>query len=678
MNHREMVNAIVQRVFPRRVSLKSCEEELCNSVCQSLGKCYVAEKSEKQLAYVLSSASTNLFLQACPGSGKTEVVGLKSAYEFHAWEKKHSGIAILTFTKNAADVIRNRVHQYAGVEKSAYPHFIGTLDSWLHGYLAHPFGDLITGYAGQKNDRSIRLVEDDASGDWLFNYRYMPGYWHYSQNSNVLKSMPLYANKLRYDAETNLWEIKRPLTGSSEYLTDQDYYDSNAFQAYKSDKPWLTLARLRKDLSVTKERFLRDGFATYHDIEWICYQVLKEKHGFADRLAKRFPFIIVDECQDFSWIQLEILGLIKLAGSTLHFVGDLNQSIYEFKKVEPQKVKDFVAKYEFMLEELSDNFRSCQSIVDLCCKLVSGGSVIGKELPPVGPACVGFYYERKAGMSDLPKRFETYLEEQGVDVKKSAVLTRGWATVYKLQALDKGRKTSPQDNLTMAIYLWSQSDRRLWADAVRYIGKFVSTKYFKSDHVNSRHYYCPESVRSPTQWRLFLARVLDACLKSDHGISNLEQTWTSWAECVRKHFGQIIDSCLPALRNVVGEELTGMQAIDEISFKALPGSKDKKVLDTFIAASPQNHRIKVTTIHSVKGETFDAILLVSSPDQRGGKGGFWTEWLADPASEHARFAYVASSRPRKLLAWAIPIPDKSDKNLNRMTDIGFSVLDTAS
>ncbi|MBI4488379.1 MAG: hypothetical protein HY694_04785 [Deltaproteobacteria bacterium] len=300
---------------------------------------------------------------------------------------------------------------------------------------------------------------------------------------------------------------------------------------------------------------------------------------------------------------------------------------------------------------------------------------MGKSFPPAGPACLCFYYEQKAALCGLPKRFETYLEQQGVDPGKSAVLTRGWATVYKLQALNKGGKRRAQEKLAMAIHLWSKSDRRLWTDAVRDIGDFVSNKYFERENRNSRDYHCPESVKSPLQWRLFLTRVLDACFKDGHGISNLDQTWTSWAQCVRKRFGHIIDSCLPTLQNVVAE---GLKAIDGISFNAPSGSKDKKVSDTLTTSTPANHRIKVTTIHSVKGETFDAILLVSSPDQRGGKGGFWTEWLADPATEHARFAYVASSRPRKLLAWAIPIPDKSDKDLNKIIDLGFSVLDVAS
>jgi len=674
VNYQEKVDTVRRRIFPRRESSASCDGKFCNSTCEGLDKCYVTEKSERQLDYILSSISTNIFLKACPGSGKTEVVGLKAAYEFHAWKQKNCGVAILTFTNNASDVIWDRVRQYAGLDKTVYPHFVGTIDSWLHGYLAHPFGHWITGYQGKTNDKSIRVVEDSVTGGWIKNYRCQTSYCSSPRNNNSPRVTPLYANMLRHNVETDGWEIK-PLASSSEYQTDRDYYDSDGFKAFRSDKPWLTLECMRKDLSTSKTKFLRDGFATYHDVERICYCLLKERNDIAENLARRFPFIIVDECQDLSWIQLEILGLLKQAGITVHFVGDLNQAIYEFKKVEPKKVEEFVKNHNFEVQELSENFRSCQPIVDLCCKLVSGSSVIGKEPPSADPACVCFYYDPKDGLASLPKRFETYLKQPGMDPDKSAVLTRGWATVYKLQALKKGGKISAQEKLAMAIYLWSKGDRRLWSDAVSDIGDFVSSKYFEQEPRNSRNYYCPESVKSPLQWRLFLARVLEACLKDDDGISKLGQPWTEWAQHVRKRFSQIIDSCLPTLQNAASGKL---KPAESITFNAPSGSKVKKVSDTLVTSSPTNYGIKVTTIHAVKGKTFDAVLLVSSPDQRGGKGGFWTEWLADTSSEHARFAYVASSRPRKVLAWAIPTPDESDKDLSKITDLGFRLLEIAS
>ena len=65
------------------------------------------------------------------------------------------------------------------------------------------------------------------------------------------------------------------------------------------------------------------------------------------------------------------------------------------------------------------------------------------------------------------------------------------------------------------------------------------------------------------------------------------------------------------------------------------------------------------------------MLVVSSKDGRGRKGGFWHDWLdrGTDDGEHARFAYVASSRPRELLAWAIPKLDEGDAE--RLTDLGF-------
>ena len=41
--------------------------------------CRLQEKSDEQLEYILSSKSENIYLEACAGSGKTEVLGIKAA-----------------------------------------------------------------------------------------------------------------------------------------------------------------------------------------------------------------------------------------------------------------------------------------------------------------------------------------------------------------------------------------------------------------------------------------------------------------------------------------------------------------------------------------------------------------------------------------------------------------------
>ena len=681
MQHREMVKAVAQRTCSINDPHQSCEQIARRSICQDIRKCKIVEKSEQQLQYVLSSNTISTFLKACPGSGKTEVVGLKAAYEFKAWKYRNCGIAILTFTNNATDVIEKRVRQFAGIEKTSYPHFIGTIDSWLHRYVAHPFGYLMTGYGGRKDgimkDKSIRLVEDSVSEGWIHNYQCQTGYF-YLKNGNPL-FMPLYANMLRYNEENGTWEIKIPDSKTTEYQTDITFFNSRACKAFRSKNPWLTLEHMRKTFTDIKKRFLFDGFATYQDIEWICYRFLKEKDGFAQRLCQRFPFIIVDECQDLSWIELEILGLLEQAGTKLHFVGDLNQAIWEFRKVDPKKVKDFVSLHAFECQELEKNFRSCREVVNLCQKLVAGSKVQGNEPSLKEPACICFTYKDKDELSSLPALFERYLKgEPNIDINKSAVLARGRSMVYKLKALDRQEIHKAQIQLAMAIHMWDKQDSRLIDDAVRYLGDFITAKYFKKEHSNSRYHFCPETVNSPMRWRLFLARILDECLKNNCRISDLEQSWTSWAECVRNCFKNILVSCLSILPNAQDLNSEEFKELDGKSFKALPSAKDLPVINTLTINKANPSRLYITTIHSVKGKTFDAVLLVSSPDQRGGKGGHWTEWLTDPQSEHARFAYVASSRPKHLLAWAIPMSNKDEESINKLEQLGFTLVDLPS
>lgn len=70
-------------------------------------------------------------MRACAGSGKTEVVGMKAAYEIKKWKERNKGIAVLSFTNDATDVIKDRVKRFAG-NNGTYPHYIGTLSSFIH------------------------------------------------------------------------------------------------------------------------------------------------------------------------------------------------------------------------------------------------------------------------------------------------------------------------------------------------------------------------------------------------------------------------------------------------------------------------------------------------------------------------------------------------------------------
>ncbi|GAF83095.1 unnamed protein product, partial [marine sediment metagenome] len=238
MTHDQMKETIACQVCgkPGGLSLDACHASIGkkNPLCNEYSKCRIAEKSEPQFNYAFSEVDKNIFLKACPGSGKTELVGLKTAYEMKRWNKEVGGIAVLTFTNNAADVINERVSQFAGIEKIKYPHFIGTLDSWLHSYIAHPFGHILTKYKGQDGDHSIRVVTENETGGWLNAYKMQTSYSYYKKDNRgniiyrngkpIIISMPLYANNISCDYMSDEWDIRKPGSTKNDSIKVSEYY----------------------------------------------------------------------------------------------------------------------------------------------------------------------------------------------------------------------------------------------------------------------------------------------------------------------------------------------------------------------------------------------------------------------------------------------------------------------
>mgnify|MGYP004542675871 CR=1 FL=1 len=83
-------------------------------------------------------------------------------------------------------------------------------------------------------------------------------------------------------------------------------------------------------------------------------------------------------------------------------------------------------------------------------------------------------------------------------------------------------------------------------------------------------------------------------------------------------------------------------------------------------------KFRKSTIHGVKGETHEATMLISNPT-RNGTGTHWSHWIGDKTSEAARFAYVASSRPKHVLVWCVKKLNSSEQK--DLKSLGFEILD---
>ena len=309
-NKRELICRVLCKKEKCYSDLYACDGKL-NSRCKQLGKSFIHNMNEGQVDYVTSQLRQNTFLKACPGSGKTEVLAIKVAYEKEQWKLNNQGFAVLTFTNSAEKEINSRLGCYLN-GKLEYPHYMGTFTSWLHGYIANPFLHKVMKYEGdERGDKSIRLIESSCTSDFLNAYSSDYGY---RELGNI-------------KAHEFFREFK---TDSYQYCGTRSRQGKEILQSLIQQDDWREL-----DLAKTKMKFWKSGFALYEDIEYMSNLLFEKYPDIPEMIAKRFPIIFVDECQDLSYVQLELLATLCKKGCKLHLIGDLNQAIYGFRKIEP-------------------------------------------------------------------------------------------------------------------------------------------------------------------------------------------------------------------------------------------------------------------------------------------------------------------------------------------------------
>ena len=104
----------------------------------------------------------------------------------------------------------------------------------------------------------------------------------------------------------------------------------------------------------------------FSDLEHFTYKILKENDDIADYYRQLFFEIYTDEYQDSNIIQEEILNLIAKKNNRF-MVGDVKQSIYKFRRANPDIFIDKYNSYKDMENclrvDLSTNFRSRENVL---------------------------------------------------------------------------------------------------------------------------------------------------------------------------------------------------------------------------------------------------------------------------------------------------------------------------
>ncbi|QFG34004.1 AAA family ATPase [Pseudomonas umsongensis] len=577
--------------------------------------------TDEQKDYISASLDRHVYLKACPGSGKTEVIAAMVAKAIGEWKGFPAGIAVLTFSNSATDELKDRLVRYLG-EPVPFPHLVSTFDSFVLSRLVANIAREVTEFPGKDGDGRIRILENKAD---IFHTR------------TKISGRRISACKYNYDLDTKGFT----------FSTGDRVQDTQLNAAVINEAAF-------RDLIETKKRLWKAGFATYRDIDMIALSAFKkpELNEYFRRIAKRFPLVIVDECQDLSAEQLAMVKKLHQLGVKFHFVGDLNQSIYGFRKSNPENVKKLLGELGFAELALTANWRSGQAIVDLCSDLLQIERVTGNpEIEPLKPLLLQY---AKCPSELLPKIIELTSAYKHV-----VVVARGHST---LQRFRKGDKFTGVEVLALACVAAKSGSLKELNVAIALFAEWFADKL--SLQVTHTGPHCPVVVESKLAWRKFVHQSLKHMIATGAGDMNL--TWKEWAAVAKRAIRSLPEQ--PFVLAEIRNELEPLRSLI-IRSPAKQGDIALSVrLSQGVAQQSSVDGLRYETIHQVKGETHDATVVVSSR-QRGVHLSHWRDWLADPTSEGSRFAYVASSRPRHMLIWAVKQLKAVEKDT--LTGLGF-------
>ncbi|WP_329522180.1 UvrD-helicase domain-containing protein [Spirillospora sp. NBC_01491] len=254
-------------------------------------------------------ATTSLDLQAAPGSGKTTLVALKLALLAGGWRAPQRGVCVLSHTNTAKDEIRARLESVpAGRPLLAYPHFIGTIQTFVDTFLALP--------ALRSQGITVRSIDDDA----------------YAAAAVRL----LRASRFRQLAAY----LGRRQDGRQAIETAQWVYREGGLVATLPDKElWFGATTVSgRQFTALKRELTRQGVFRYGDLYAIALHHIKQTPQLTAALSHRFPFVLIDEMQDTSDLQQHLLQTTitngtgvstgSSAGVVVQRVGDVNQRIF--------------------------------------------------------------------------------------------------------------------------------------------------------------------------------------------------------------------------------------------------------------------------------------------------------------------------------------------------------------
>lgn len=538
---------------------------------------------------IVFDKSGKFVVRACPGSGKTFCVSARLARLISGWKKEYEGIAAVSFTNVAWQEIEKKFsEEFQLGDKITFPHFLGTIDSFINKYIFLPYGHLVL------KCKSRPTLVGEPHGIWTGKY------------------------------------FSDSLFDNISYKIDGSFYAINERVMPTNWQDNLNIIRSKKNIN-------KGGFATQSDANYFAMKILEEFPQIAKAVALRFPYLIVDEAQDTSEIQMRIIDLLITNGlNEVMLVGDPDQAIFEWNDARPDLLNQKFNDWENSIV-LNESRRSSQ----LICNATFNISSLDEVSTAVTEDVKNFEHTPRIILynNNLPQVVAEFLEEcnqNGILVSEDTV-----AVIYRSKNLMNEITGIPEvpfgsspwathDNYTKDFakgkFLYDNGDFKVGFKAIeKALLKQIRNLPFCSEETI-------EEIIRRIGFVKFKSQVFNF-------INLLPKTDTTLGNWVNKTNQILTEKKLKFQLNITN-------AGTNYTFKQVFLNESEKVAD-------RNYRLG--TVHSVKGETFDATLLILKTKGIGkAYKTILNQNISISESEELRISYVGMTRPRKILVIAVP------------------------
>jgi superfamily I DNA/RNA helicase len=385
------------------------------------------------------------------------------------------------------------------------------------------------------------------------------------------------------------------------------------------------------------------GIVFQNETALFAYQLLKKYPEVAAAITERFPIIIIDEVQDTSVNQMAVFDLLSESGmKSMFLVGDPDQSIYEWRNANPECFIQKLEDSRWKTIELTGNFRSSQNICNVTSFFAASlngtasNNAIGEwKSEPEKPVLL---LTKNNSEVEIIDHFIDKCKEMQIEIspKNVAILTRG--RIYSDTDISGLWKSKEIELYAKAAYEWKYGSRK---KAYKEASKASYSMIFNED---ADEYMMRQKIReciNEESWKDYVIDVLVDMPDVETEIAEWVQKFSSvFCTVCEKHGYKISPD--KDIKNIFKIKQRDKSSPN---FKKIPLRKffEKKIEDKYTRSS----------IHGVKGESYDAVLVYIK--SRTGST-ITPKLLIEGALEQElmRLAYVAMTRPRRLLMLAMP------------------------